>query len=136
MNDLTSWKKFAQQTFEHRKRTLQLIGSFQRQNIIGFGASARSSTYLNFCQLTSVQIKGIIDNNLLKQGLYTAGSNIPIISKKNGLALNPDLLFILAWNLKDEIIDECHAAGFKGQYLVPFPENPYLMPSLKTEGVL
>ena len=135
-NELASWKKFAQQAFEHRKRTLEIIGSFQGQNIIGFGASARSSTYLNYCGLTSAQIRGIIDNNPLKQGFYTAGSNIPIISKEKGMASNPDLMFILAWNLKDEIIDECHAAGFKGQFLVPFPENPYLIPSFKQEGVL
>ncbi len=135
-NDLASWKNFAQKVFEHKQRTLELISSFKNKRIIGFGASARSSTYLNFCQLTSAEISGIIDNNPLKQGFYTAGSDIPIISKEKGLASNPDLLFILAWNLKDEIINECQATGFKGQYLVPFPESPYLMPSFKAEGVL
>jgi len=126
-NELSTWKDFAQKAVEHKTATLEIISSFKNKRIVGFGASARSSTYLNYCGLTSAQISSIIDNNPLKQGFYTAGSNIPIISKQKGLGMNPDLLFVLAWNLKDEIINECREAGFKGQYLVPFPQRPYLM---------
>ena len=123
-NELSSWKQFAEQSFEHRRRTLEIISSFKGLSVVGFGASARSSTYLNFCGLNSGHIQGIIDNNPLKQGLYTAGSNIPIISKEKGLAMKADVIFILAWNFKDEIINECRKAGFKGRFLVPFPESP------------
>ena len=128
-NDLASWKNFAQKAFEHKQHTLQLVSSFKDQRIVGFGASARSSTYLNFCGLTSAQINGIIDNNPLKQGFYTAGSNIPIISKEQGLALKPDVIFVLAWNLKDEIINECRKAGFRGKFLIPFPQVPRIIDS-------
>ena len=122
--------------FAHKQHTLELISSFKNKKIVGFGASARSSTYLNYCGLTAAQIDAIIDNNTLKQGFYTGGLNIPIVSIEKGLALNPDLLFILAWNLKGELMQECQAAGYKGQYLVPFPENPYLMSALKAEELL
>lgn len=135
-NDLASWKVFAEKARLHKEQTLQLVSLFKNKKIVGFGASARSSTFLNYCRLTSAEICGIIDNNPLKQGLYTGGSNIPIISKEAGLALLPDLLFVLAWNLKDELINECKAAKFKGQYLVPFPHHPYLIPRTKIEAIL
>jgi len=125
-NDLTAWKEFAQRCFQHKAQTLELISEFKDKTIVGFGASARSSTYLNFCGLNVNQIKAIIDNNPLKQGFYAAGSNIPIISKEKGMALKPDLIFILAWNFKDEIMRECRNMGFQGQYLLPFPKTPRL----------
>ena len=47
--------------------------------IYAFGASARSSTLLNFCKISNNTITNIFDNNPLKQNLYTAGTNIKII---------------------------------------------------------
>lgn len=125
-NDPAAWKNFAQRSFRHRVQTLEFISRFKDKTIVGFGASARSSTYLNFCGLTVNQIKAVIDNNLLKQGFYAAGSNIPIVSRGRGMALKPDLIFILAWNFKDEIMRECRSLGFQGEYLLPFPEAPRL----------
>jgi hypothetical protein len=102
------------------------MDKFTGQTVVGFGASARSSTYLNYCGLSNAQISAVIDNNPLKQGLYTAGSSIRIVTIEEGLEMGPDLLFILAWNFKDEIIRECQSRGYKGEYFIPFPNTPYL----------
>ncbi|MHC9541078.1 MAG: class I SAM-dependent methyltransferase [Vulcanimicrobiota bacterium] len=131
-NDLTSWKVFAGRCAEHKAKTIELISQFEDKTVVGFGASARSSTYLNYCVLTADAITAVIDNNLLKQGLYTPGSNIPIVSIEKGMSLKPELIFILAWNFKDEIIQECQDRGFKGHYLTPFPQYPIL---LATESI-
>lgn len=126
-NDLTAWQGFAGRCAEHKAGTSEILSQFKGRVIIGFGASARSSTYLNYCMLTADAITAVIDNNLLKQGLYTPGSNIPIVSIEKGMSLKPELIFILAWNFKDEIMQECHNQGFKGHYLIPFPEWPDLI---------
>lgn len=70
--------------------------------IVGYGAAAKGMTLLNFGQ-TSLDY--IIDDNPLKQGLYTPGMNIPIVSidileelRERKIAFVP-----LAWNFFKEI---------------------------------
>lgn len=123
VNKIALWKKFALRCIEHRKLSRRMLDSFSGQRIVGFGCSARSSTYLNFCGFDRADISSIIDNNRLKQGFYSAGSSIPIVSREEGLRSRPDILFILGWNFRDEIMKECRAAGFKGKYLIPFPKK-------------
>ena len=135
VNETDTWLDFAKRVHEHRAKTKELLEAFSGRTIIGFGASARSSTYLNFCGLTNKDIQCIIDNNPLKQGRYTAGSSIPIVTMEQGLALKPELLFVLAWNFKDEIIHSCQDKEYRGEYLIPFPDAPYLQSSIH-EGSL
>jgi len=125
VNILSSWETFANDAIYHRKQTLDIIESLNGKKIVGFGSSARSQTYLNFCGINSGQIDAIIDNNTLKQGLFAPGSAIPIVNFKQGFDLKPELIFILAWNFKDEIVKLCRANGYKGEFLLPFPKEPY-----------
>ncbi len=126
VNNLLSWQDFAQSTAKHKQSTLDILASLEGQTIVGFGSSARSQTYLNYCGIDTNQIKVIIDNNPLKQGLYAPGSSIPIVDMESGFKLKPDLILVLAWNFRDEIANACIAAGYEGQFLVPFPIKPYL----------
>jgi SAM-dependent methyltransferase len=126
VNSLQSWEHFADKCRKHREHSREIVDSFKGKRVIGFGASARSSTYLNFCGFTSSEIGRVIDNNRLKQGLYTAGSAIPIVSFDEGFKEKPDMIFILAWNFKDEVVRQCASSGFNGDYLIPFPNSPYL----------
>lgn len=83
----------------------KLITYYRENNykIIGYGAAAKGNTFLNFAD---VKLDYIIDDNRLKQGLYTPGTNIEIVDV---LILNTykdtdKILFIpLAWNFFDEI---------------------------------
>jgi hypothetical protein len=71
--------------------------------IIGYGAAAKGNTFLNFAD---VKLDYIIDDNKLKQGLYTPGTNIEITSIDilNKYKDYDKILFIpLAWNFFDEI---------------------------------
>ena len=127
VNDVQKWEEFAKSCCEHRKKSIDIAASFSSKTVLGFGASARSSTYLNFCGFDSAHVKAIIDNNPLKQGLYSPGTSIPIVTLKNGMQMNPDLIFILAWNFRDEIVRECRANGYEGEFLVAFPQSPYYL---------
>ncbi|MBA3052134.1 class I SAM-dependent methyltransferase [bacterium] len=131
VNNFLSWAKFADRAKRHRKESRSIMKKFKGKTVIGFGASARSSTYLNFCGFNRSHMKAIIDNNKLKQGLYAPGSALPIVSFKNGFRMKPSLIFILAWNFRDEIIAECSKNGYKGDYLVPFPKKPVLIKGCK-----
>jgi len=125
VNELYSWQEFAKKTTTHRKKTLDILESMNGKTIVGFGSSARSQTYLNYCGINSEQINAIIDNNSLKQGMYAPGSSIPIVDFEQGMAMSPDIIFILAWNFRDEIVKQCKMYGYTGDFLVPFPNEPY-----------
>ena len=71
--------------------------------IIGYGAAAKGNTLLNFGK---IDLDFIIDDNPLKQNLYTPGRNIKIVSSDFLLTIdkNKKVAFIpLAWNFYDEI---------------------------------
>jgi len=127
INALSTWQEFANNCLRHRAESQALISSFSQKTIVGFGASARSSTYLNFCGFTNKHIQAVIDNNPLKQGLYTAGSSLPIVSFQEGLKSNPDFIFIFAWNFQEEIVQKCRDKGFRGNFVVAFPSRPHLI---------
>jgi SAM-dependent methyltransferase len=117
------WERFAARITHHKNETKRILETFRDQTVVGFGSSARSQTYLNYCGLGLCNISAIIDNNPMKQGMYTAGGSIPIVALKEGLALSPDIIFVLAWNFLDEIVVECKNAGFVGRYLIAFPDK-------------
>jgi hypothetical protein len=63
----------------------------------------------------------------MKQNHYSPGTNIKIVNFKTGMQSNPDTIFILAWNFKEEIIKECKLAGFNGNFIVAFPSGPVIL---------
>ena len=125
INDFSTWQIFADKVIDHRTKTINFFNEFRDKKIIGFGSSARSQTYLNYCGASTENIESIIDNNSLKHNYFTPGTSIPIVSFNTGINSNPDIIFILAWNFKEEIIQECRNKGFKGDFFIPFPNSPY-----------
>jgi SAM-dependent methyltransferase len=129
VTDAAAWQRFGQRCLAHRDQSRELAARFAGRTVIGFGASARSATYLNFCGFTVRQIAAVIDNAPLKHGCFTPGSTIPIVTADDGFAMDPGVLFILAWNFQDEIVDLCRQRGYRGDFLIPFPDAPHLVPA-------
>ena len=73
----------------------------KNKNIIGYGAAAKTSTLLNFLEISG-NLKFIIDDNKLKQNHYIPGTKIKIIPK-NKVDKKIDFLIVFAWNYFDEI---------------------------------
>jgi SAM-dependent methyltransferase len=76
------------------------------KKIIFYGAPAKGNTLLNFCGIKSDIVKSTADISPHKQNLYLPGSHIPIYHPNNIKKEKPDYVVILAWNLKDEIIQQ------------------------------
>ena len=51
------------------------------QLVIGYGASTKANTILQYYHIYDRLLKGIVDINPNKKGLYTIGTNVPIIDK-------------------------------------------------------
>jgi hypothetical protein len=121
---LETWKKFADRCATHRTQVLAMLARFDPRRTIGFGASARSATFTNYCGITKDHMELVIDNNPRKQGLFTPGSHLPVVSFAEGMALRPEAIILLAWNFADEIIAHCRHQGFRGSFIQPFPCEP------------
>ena len=127
IDSLDAWQRFAQNATEHilSFRNLVLSAISEKKVIIGFGASARSSTLLNAAGLCGDHILAIADNNEWKQGLLTPGSAIKITSLRDALSLQPDVVVLLAWNFKSELLAQLRNAGFSGKVIIPLPGSPH-----------
>jgi len=64
-----------------------------------------------------------VDRNPYKQGKFTPGTHIPILSPEKIADARPDYVFILPWNFKDEIIRQlAFIRDWGGKFIVPIPE--------------
>jgi hypothetical protein len=130
-NKKSSWINFSKEAKRHSNDLSVLVKKEVNTHgkIVAYGASARSSTLLNYCGLNSDHISVIIDKNPLKHGLFAAGSNIPIVSYEQGLSYikESDIILLLAWNFKDEIIEDLKSSGYKGSFIIPLPGKPKII---------
>ena len=91
--------------------------------LIGYGAPAKATTLMYHFGIGPEIIDFIVDDSPLKQGLFSPGMHIPIVSSEVLRNNPPDYLLILAWNFKDSIIEKnksFHENG--GQFIVPLPK--------------
>ena len=126
INSLEMWKKFGIKSVKHKKEFRDSVIKLYRQkgNLFGYGASARSSTLLNYCNLSSKYIEFIIDKNSLKHNFYTPGTNIPILPLKGNLSkIKKKNMILLAWNFKHEIIQIMKKIKYQNKILIPFKKN-------------
>ncbi|MBT9150814.1 MAG: Ubiquinone biosynthesis O-methyltransferase [candidate division WS2 bacterium] len=127
VNELSGWENFAKRVQLHHERLLETLNNAVEEGgpIVGYGASARSSTLLNFCGVDTRYISMIADQNPLKHRRFTAGTHIPIDSPENVMKQNPRFVALLAWNFTDEIIDILRKRfGYTGKCIIPLPNNP------------
>lgn len=90
--------------------------------IAGYGAPAKATTLMYHFNLTKCDLEYIIDDNPMKQGLFSPGLHIPIVGSEQLDSNKPDYLLILAWNFADSIM-HCHANFLKqgGRFIIPLP---------------
>ena len=93
------------------------------KTIAGYGAPGKGNTLLNYCGIRSDFLDYTVDRNSYKQGKFTPGSRIPIYPPEQIRKTRPEFLFILPWNLKEEIIKQnAFIREWGGQFIVPIPE--------------
>ena len=125
--DAAPWQAFAVRAAEHRDKLRSVVDRKVEagKRIIGYGASARSSTMLNYCGIGHRQLLAVADGNPLKHGLLTPGTDVRILPPAEAFALKPNVVLLLAWNFKDEILAEMAAKyGWHGDVIVPLPGDP------------
>ena len=100
------------------------------RRVVGYGAPAKSTTFLHQMGLGAADIAYIVDDSPLKQGRYTPGTLIPITSPDR-LVAEPDAthLLALAWNFFGEL-RERHP---RFPWIRPFPTVEVVRPVVRVE---
>jgi SAM-dependent methyltransferase len=103
-----------------REELMLMIASIKMQgeHIIGYGASGRGNTLLNYCGLTSKEIDYIVDESPTRYNKFAPGSHISVVPPQKHY--DADYILILAWNYKDQIMKKL--AGYKGKFIIPLPK--------------
>lgn len=107
-----------------RKALVDLIRRLRAdgRRVVGYGATSKSTTVLNYCGLGPQDIEFISDTTPVKQNKYTPGTHIPVVRYEAFLDRYPDYAVLFAWNHEAEILEKekgYAAAGGKWIKFVP-----------------
>jgi SAM-dependent methyltransferase len=108
-----------------KRQILRFLIDLKQQGlrIVGYGAPAKGNTLLNYCGVRRDFIEYTCDLNPHKQGHFLPGSHIPIRSPEAIREDRPDVVLILPWNLKDEIVQQLSFIGeWGGRFAARTPE--------------
>ena len=105
---------------------LKTLISNLKQNgasIAAYGAPTKATTLLNKFDIGGGYIDFIVEDNILKQGLFMPLSHIPILPTEEMYKRKPEYVLILAWNFAEPIM-EMHKKYLEngGHFIVPLPE--------------
>ena len=121
---IDTYIKFSENVKHTRTQLLSMLNSMiaKDMNIIGYGASGRANTILQYCGIDSKHLNYIVDDSLLKQGFYTPTSHLLIRPSDHIYIDRPDIVLLFAWTFAHEIRSK-HAKyqNLGGQFLIPLP---------------
>ncbi len=92
------------------------------RRVAGYGAAAKGNTFLNAARVQKGDLLAVADLSPAKQGRLLPGSHIPVVAPQAMLAMQPDDILILPWNIAAEITGQLRSAGFKGDLWTAVPE--------------
>ena len=119
------YTKFADKVYGVKEELISYIKDIKNQgnSIAGYGAPAKSTTLLNFCNIGTDLIDYIVEDNPLKTGSYTPGMRIPVVSSELLDKNRPDYILILAWNFAEEILSKTKKYADEGvRFIIPLPQ--------------
>ena len=102
------YTSYGRRVAEEKRQILKLLIELKREGkrIVGYGAPAKGNTLLNYCGVRTDMLDYTCDLNPHKQGHLLPGTHIPIRAPEVLHEDKPDVVLILPWNLKDEIIEQ------------------------------
>lgn len=121
---LDLYKSFAEKVMATKRDILQFMIDARRQGktIVGYGAPAKGNTLLNYCGIRTDMISYTVDRSPYKQGHFLPGTRIPIYAPEKISETKPDYVFILPWNLKDEVMKQmAPIREWGGKFVIPIP---------------
>jgi len=123
--DVEMYARFEERVRETKRKLLSVLIDAKRagKRIVGYGAPGKGNTLLNYCGIREDFLDFTVDRNPYKHGRFLPGTHIPIHPPEKIDEVRPELILILPWNFKDEILGQmAHARDWGAQFIVPIPE--------------
>lgn len=124
-NTIAYYEHFQNKADEIKYNILQFLLK-QKENgrkVAAYGAAAKGNTLLNYCGIKKDLIAFVVDASPYKQGKYLPGSHIAVVKEEEIKKYKPDYIFILPWNLKEEIMEQmAFIRKWGGKFVVPIPK--------------
>lgn len=92
------------------------------RRVAAYGAAAKGNTFLNAAGAKASDLLAVADLSPAKQERLLPGSHVPVVSPAALLALEPDDILILPWNIAPEIVAQLREAGYHESLWTAVPE--------------
>lgn len=116
------WQQFETTARERISRLSEVVSELNELGnvVCGFGASAKSTVWVNACGFNRRNIAFICDCTPNKIGRFSPGTDIPVVAETKLDMATHAVLF--CWNFKDEVLSRQAAFRAKGgKFIVPIP---------------
>lgn len=120
-----AWATAADQASRIRSQLRDAVATHQAagHTVAAYGAPSRGATLLNFCDMGADQIPWTADRSPAKQGRFLPGAATAVISPEDLVARRPDLVVVLVWPLRGEVLAQLDGLLRTGtKFLFPLPE--------------
>ncbi len=125
LDELGTYAEFAVRVHRSREDLLELLGRLKRQGkrMIGYGASGRATTIMNFCGIDERYLDYVVDDAPAKQGCFTPGTHLRIKAwAATETPPRPDYALAFAWSFIDEVVRKrAEYLQQGGKFIVPLP---------------
>ena len=103
-----TYKTFAKKVKQSKKDLVKILKQCKAEGkkVVSYGATSKSTTIFNYCNIGPDLISYITDTTPEKQGKLSPGVHIPILSPKQGFNETVDFAYLGAWNFITEIKDK------------------------------
>ena len=107
LDKLETFQNFANRVAQSKTDLIELLTRCKRlgKKIISYGATSKSTTVFNYCEIDTSLIDYVIDTTPEKIRKLTPGSHIPI-KNSNGIDSDVDVVYLGAWNFATEIMNK------------------------------
>ena len=125
LEDIQTYLDYGERVIADKRQVVSLLHDLKAAGnaIAGYGAPAKGNTLLNYCGIGRDVIDFTCDANPHKQGHMLPGTHIPILAPEAINEHRPDVVLILPWNIKDEIMGQLgHIREWGGRFAARSPE--------------
>ena len=125
LDSLEYYEQLKDNSFEIKLNSLKYLinKKISNKKIAAFGAAAKGNTFLNYCGIKNNIIDFVVDETPFKIGKFLPQSRIPIVNFDVISKEKPDVIVILPWNHKKEILKKLEFTKEWGCEIVTFIPN-------------